>query len=758
MEYKFEKERGVFKLYKGETGKDWSNHLFNGLSYVTSITHYGVPWSRYIDENSVQVTLNCPLTSFVYIRDGKTKNYWNIAGYPSLKKIKKYCCEHGQEYTKISSEYLGIEGSVTYSIAKDDTREVWKVTLRNRTERRRELDIFAVTAFDLNGYAQPVYYSAVTTSATEYVEEANGIYNGNLNPYRPHNRSSGYIISSERVKAYDGNYEKFIGTLGTQTKPLVLERGIDCTNSLATVRQRGGILENEMILEAGEEKSIYYVLGLIGSKEELIANYHCFIEESERIISDSMESERYGELRTKSPEKQINRIMNYWAEHQVSYCMLGKKAVRDNAQLALAMLNYDVAQAKKTIDECVSHQYSDGHSVLTWYPYLEQNIYSDPSAWLVFAVCEYLKETGDMEYLEKRLPWLDGGEGRVREHLEKALEWFGREDNYGPHGLPKIHHADWNDALNIPDEEAESVFMGMLICKVYEEMSRLFEYMGEEEAAKELREKKARLAEMINAEAYNGEYYVRAFSKFGVVGDKSSENGGKIYINPQSWSILSGVCPKERIEKVVKAIDGMESEEGIPMCAPSYKKYDERVGRMSGMLAGVYENGGIYNHAGCFKVMADCKLKRGSRAVETLKKIIPDGAKNPSSKTTAEPYVFTNCYLKHPTVDMEVGFSWQTGTSAWGLMCYYEGILGLQRDYDGLRIDPALPEEWKRAEAWRNYRGNRLHIRYINEGGNKAKLKVDGKEIAGNKLPKFSDQCMHEITVTMRKENEKDIR
>ena len=406
MEYKFEKERGKFKLYKGETGKDWSNHLFNGLSYVMSITHFGVPWSRYIDENSVQVTLNCPLSSFVYIRDTKTKSYWNIGGYPSLKKIKKYCCEHGQEYTKISSEYLGIEGSVTYSIAKEDTREVWKVTLRNRTERRRELDIFAVTAFDLNGYAQPVYYSAVTTSATEYVKEANGIYNGNLNPYRPHNRSSGYIISSERVKAYDGNYEKFIGTLGTQTKPLVLERGKDCTNSLATVRQRGGILENEMILEAGEEKSIYYVLGLIGSKEELIANYSGFIEESERIVKVSMESERFGELRTKCPEKQINRIMNYWAEHQVSYCMLGKKAVRDNAQLAMAMLNYDVAQAKQTIDECLSHQYSDGHSVLTWYPYLEENIYSDPSAWLVFAVCEYLKETGEMEYLEKQLEML----------------------------------------------------------------------------------------------------------------------------------------------------------------------------------------------------------------------------------------------------------------------------------------------------------------------------------------------------------------
>ena len=172
---------------------------------------------------------------------------------------------------------------------------------------------------------------------------------------------------------------------------------------------------------------------------------------------------------------------------------------------------------------------------------------------------------------------------------------------------------------------------------------------------------------------------MRAFSKFGVVGDKSNENGGKIYVNPQSWSILSGVCPQERLDKVIAAMDSTETDEGIPMCMPPYKTYDETVGRMSGMLPGVYENGGIYNHAGCFKVMADCRLGRGDNAVNALKKIAPDGKFNPSSVTTTEPYVFTNCYLKHPSVDMQVGFSWQTGTSAWGLMCYYEGILGLQR-------------------------------------------------------------------------------
>lgn len=167
------------------------------------------------------------------------------------------------------------------------------------------------------------------------------------------------------------------------------------------------------------------------------------------------------------------------------------------------------------------------------------------------------------------------------------------------------------------------------------------------------------------------------------------------------------------------------------------------------MLPGVYENGGIYNHAGCFKVMADCKLRRGENAVATLKKIAPDGEANPSEVTTAEPYVFTNCYLKHPSVDMQVGFSWQTGTSAWALKCYYEGILGLQRGYDGLHILPSLPKSWKRLTAVRCYRGNRLNISYENAGGLNVALTVDGKAIEGNVVPLFDDDKPHDISVRL---------
>lgn len=751
-QYEFNEQKGIFTLYDPETGKDWCNHFFNDVSYVTSVTHFGATYSRYINQDAVQVTLNCPLSSFVYLRDTKTKRYWNTAYYPSLRPVKKYACAHGQQFTRISSECEKIASSLTYAIAPDDTREVWQLTVRNRDKAERTIDAFAVTAFDLNGYAQPVYYNAITTSATEYVPQANAVYNENRNPYRPHARSSGYILCSEPVFAYDGNYEKFIGTMGTFSKPRLLEKGLDCTGSTATVRQRGGILQVRLTLAPDEEKTVYFVLGLADSRDELVRRKDEFVAACPAIIAQATEGEeRYGHLRAHCPEPQFNRIVNFWAEHQVSYCMLGKKAVRDNAQLGMAMLNFNLPLAKKTIDECVVHQYSDGHATLTWYPYPESNIYSDPSAWLLYAVCAYVKESGDFDYLQTQMPYLDGGSDTVLGHIKQAIAWFERADNYGPHALPKIHYADWNDALNIPDENAESVLMGMFICKAYDDMAELCDYLGDTAYAARMRDGKQKLSERINAVAYNGEYYVRAFSEFGTVGDRDSKGGGNIYINPQSWSILAGVCPQERLQSVVAAIDGMETEKGLPMCAPAYAEYDQSVGRMSGMLPGVYENGGVYNHAACFKAMADCRLGRGENAVRTLKKVMPDGEHNPSSLTTTEPYVFTNCYLTHPSVDMQVGFSWQTGTSAWGLMCVYEGIFGLQRGYDGLHIVPCFPPEWKTAQAQRVYRGNRLTVQYINHGGNTVHLQVDGKDIQGNVVPLFDDDAPHTVTVTLDK-------
>ena len=729
MDYKFNIEKGEFILYNPETGKDWSNNLFNDLGYIANITHLGTISSRYLDKTATQVVLNYPLSSFLYIRDNETKKYWNISSFPSLNKVSSYKCVHAQDYTKISSKAHKISSSITYVVSLKDTREIWKVELKNESDKIRKIDLFATTEFDLNGFSQPVYYCAATTNYTEYIKEINCIYDHNLNPFRPYDLCNGYIISSEPVKAYDGSKEKFFGTCGTITKPYILEKGLDSTNSLSAGRPRAGILQNEIMLLPNETKTVYYFLGLTTSKEALINNYKDIIESKESEVENALNTIKYNELKTISPENQFNRIFNYWALHQVKFCTLGKKAVRDNAQLGMALLNFDLKHAKETIDECIIHQYSDGHSVLTWHPYLEPNIYSDPSFWLIISILEYIKESGDFEYLNKKYPYLDKGEGTVYNHLKMAIKWFERKDNYGKNNLPLIHTADWNDALNIPDEKAESVLMGMFIVNAYNELIDLTSYIKDYDYMNELKVNRDKLAKTINDVAYNGKYYVRAFSKYGVVGDETSKNGGNIYVNPQSFSILSNVCPKERLDSVIKAMDSLETKYGIPMCYPPYKTYDESVGRMSGMLEGIYENGGIYNHAGCFKVMADCKLKRGDSAVNALLKIVPDGKYNPSKITTTEPYVFTNCYFKNKAMDMMVGFSWQTGTSAWGLMCYYEGILGLKRSYDGLIISPCVPKTWKKFYAERTFRGNKLYINFINHGGSNISIKIDGKKI-----------------------------
>lgn len=749
MKYDFNTQKGSFYLYDPETGKGWDNIIFNDLSYICSIGHLGYSTSRYLNKDCVNISLSGGLSA-IYIRDKVSNDYWSIGPYPTFKPIENYCCEHSQNYSKISSSYNGIKGEAVYTIHPTDTCEVWKVTLTNTTNSERVISVVPYTMFSLEGFAQPFYYNMPTTSATEYVPEANGIYCQNKNPYRPHEICSGYLVSSQPVAAYCGNPEKFIGTTYSHVNPKILELGQDLPNVNATVRCRGAILQNDFTIPAGESVTVYYAHGLTDDKAKLCKGEGVLHSELEAIVNERLSAPSpFNSLSVECPEPQINRVLNHWAEHQIRNCMIGKKAVRDNAQLAMAILNCDPKSAGEVIEECIVHQYSDGHAVLLWYPVVDSHIYSDPSTWLTFAICEYIKETGDLEYLNKKFAWLDGGEGTVWEHLKAAVEWFSREDNKGPHSIPKIHFADWNDALNIPDENGESVLMSMLIGKAYVEIEHLARYIGDNEYADKVHALYEDLKAVTNEVAFNGDYYVRAFSKAGVVGDKDAENGGKIYVNPQSWSILSGICPPERLDKVLASVAEMETEEGVPLCSPAYSTYDPNVGRMSGMLPGVYENGGIYNHAGCFKVMSDCKLGRGEEAVATLLKIIPDGKANPSSLTTCEPYVFTNCYLKHETMDMMVGFAWQTGTSAWGLMCCYEGILGLNRDYDGLHINPAFPKSWKNVSATRIFRGNKLNIKYINNGGKNVTLKVDGKAIAGNVVPAFADNDDHNIEVTI---------
>ena len=393
------------------------------------------------------------------------------------------------------------------------------------------------------------------------------------------------------------------------------------------------------------------------------------------------------------------------------------------------------------------HQFRDGHAVLTWYPY-DDTRYSDQPFWIIWAVCELIKETGDFSILHTELEWQDGGKATVLEHVKAAVDCLIRDK--GENGLVKIYFAVWNDALNITtDPDAESVMLSHQFALALKELAALMEQIGDAEYAAFLHEQRDILVRDINEKAWDGSWYMRALSKVENIGSQQSQ-GSKKYLNAQSWAVLGDVVPEDRLPSVVAAVDSMEHDFGFPLNQPPYTEYSPNTGRMSGMLPGEFENGGVYCHATGFKILMDCKLGRGTEAIRTLKKIMPDSEKNPCSQSGAEPYVFTNCYSTHPKYYGKSYWSWITGTSAWAMMYPYEGILGVKRDYAGLRLQPNFPADWESARMTRSFRGADYVIEYRNpdrlEKGNPV-ITVDGKPLEGNILPDFRDGKEHLVEV-----------
>jgi cellobiose phosphorylase len=748
--YWFDKDIGTFTLNNADTGKYWYNHLWNKDGYHCAVSHVGHGNSRYVSEDGKIVMLTQDEQRYFYIRDEDKFDFWNIGISPTMVPVENYRCEHGMEYTKISSERNGIKASWLFSVPEKGTYEIWQITIENTCNRTRELSLFPYIKFDLSGYPQPFYYNSDTTSETLFLNEINGIIDWSKNPFQPHERCSGFLASSEKVIHYDGWLEKFNGAIGNSARPDILVNGKNCTDSQITVRERGAVLQNKVELAPGEVKTIYYIAGLSIDSKTVVKECTEAFKTAESVCLNSVERgvKRFSSLRVNTPDERINNIMNFWNQKQVEFCSIGKKAVRDNAQIVMGMLNFNSDLAESSMIECLSHQYADGHAMLLWSPFIDEHLYSDPPMWLVLSVCEVIKETGDIKFLDYEAPFFDKGSASVYEHLKRAINWL--VTRTGPNGISRIFYADWNDALNIPDENAESIFMAMGVSWALNEMASLAEVVEDIEYKNELLERRKRLVDTINKVAWNGDYYVRALSKFGKIGDKDSPVGGNIYINPQTWAILGEVVPDEYRQKLFDSIDDMDTDYGIPLCKPRYEKYYDVVGRMSGMLPGVYENGGIYHHACGFKVFADCKAGRKEEALQSLKKMIPDGEHTPSSITTTEPYVFTNCYLMHEsTAFLLVGFSWQTGTSAWALRSFYEGILGLKRTYKGLQIKPQLPNEWKSTSAKRIFRGCEYNIEYVNNGGTNIQITVDGDNVDGDILPLFNDGKVHDVLVVI---------
>lgn len=764
--YEFSADGNTCVIYDAKTPRYWFNYLWNEHGYCAQISQNGHGRSYYLNEKADMCMINNNDARYVYIRDEEDAHCWNIGAAPLNEKVEEYRCEHSIGYSKLQSKCRGIESSWRIFVPQGGFHEVWTLRLHNEDSKARTLSIFSAVTFELEGFSYPRYYEMYRCMDTRFDKELNGIYCASAHPFAPHKRYNAFLASSEPVYAFDGDLAKFCGAVGTITKldasayalfqrPDVVISGGDCMNSEAALFVLGGVLQHKITLQPGETKEIEITFGVSESIEEAreVSGYYAdpanVCEAYERAQAYNLG--KYESLSVKTPDAKINHIMNQWLKKQIDCCIVGKKGVRDNLQIAVALLNYRQEKAKEEILECLRHQFQDGHAVLTWYPY-DDTRYSDQPFWIIWAVCELIKETGDYSILEQKIAWQDGGEAKVLMHLKAAVNRL--IEDKGRNGLVRIYFADWNDALNITtDPEAESVMLSHQFCLALKEFKKLMEKLGDTEYAAFLENEYEILRRTINEKAWDGEWYMRALSLEENIGSKDSR-GSKIYLNAQTWAVLGDVVPEERLPELIQAVDGMEHDFGFPLNLPPYKEYSPHVGRMSGMLPGLFENGGVYCHATSFKILMDCKLGRGKKAVQTLKKIMPDSEKNPSTQSGAEPYVFTNCYSTHPKYYGKSYWSWTTGTSAWAMKGLYEGIMGVKHDYDGLEISPCFPADWDSAEVTRHFRGADYHVVINNpehlETRN-TEIYVDGEKIIGNILPDFGDGNLHEVEITLVK-------
>ena len=416
----------------------------------------------------------------------------------------------------------------------------------------------------------------------------------------------------------------------------------------------------------------------------------------------------------------------------------------------MALVMADPEAAVANFIRALASQYADG-SVPHGFRPLNRLQYSDKPAWIMQVLPSLIKETGDFSLLEVEIPYLESDEsGSVWDHAVRSMRYLASDT--GKNGLCDQHHADWNDGLEATKEAGnrESVFVSMQLCLGAREMAELARRAGKADAD-EAEEIYQRFKEKLNQVAWDGDWYARTLCGDGYIIGSKDCTYGKMFLNPQSWAVLSGVAEGERAQAIMRKIDEtIENDIGYRICVPPYAEYDSRVGNMSNSMPGASENGGCYNHAAGFKGVADCMLGRAEEAWRAFTKVTPDSPENPISQSGAEPFSYVNCYSSVPQIYGESGYAWRTGTSGWFCQLLIEHILGARRHYDGLEIDPCLPASLPEARILRNFRGVAydIYIKNRPEGGKGAwEIKVNGDSYKSTLLKGFSEKSV-KIEVT----------
>ena len=799
-----------------ETPLPWINYL--GCENFFSLkSNTGGGYCFYKDAKLLRLTRyrynNSPLDNnghYIYIKDKDT--IWNPGWQPTQTPVDNYTCRHGLGYTVISSAKNDIEATSTYLVPIGDNCELNKLTVRNTGNTEKTISVYSYIEFclwnavdDCNNFQRNFSTGEVEIAVNKSTDDSS--YSAIYHKTEYRERRNHYAVHSvnSTVSGFDSSRESFIGTYGSPAMPKAVKEGT-AYNSVASGWSPIGSFKVDITLKPGEEKSLIYTIAYIENSYEDkwesfgIINKKPALALISRYDTEAKFDSALAKLKdywnnllssytVDSKDEKLNRMVNIWNQYQcmvtfnmsrsASYYESGTgrgMGFRDSCQDLLGFVHLIPDSARQRILDIAATQFEDGSAYHQYQPLTKQGNsdigsgFNDDPLWLIAGTAAYLKETNDYSILDEQVAFdCDTSKAKpLMEHLRRSFNYT--TTHLGPHKLPLIGRADWNDCLNlncfssVPGESfqttgpsegpvAESVFIAGMYVKYGKEYAQICHILGLTEEEKQVNDLVDQMYQAVLDSGWDGEWFLRAYdSNSNKVGSKECDEG-QIYIEPQGFCVMAGIGVKEGLAQ--KAMDSVEkildTKYGIMILQPAYKSYHLELGEVSSYPPGYKENAGIFCHNNPWISIAETVVGDGNRAMSTYKKICPAYLEEISEIHRTEPYVYSQMIAGKDAVRHgEAKNSWLTGTAAWTFTSISQYILGVRADFDGLVVDPCLSDDMDKVNIVRKFRGATYNITIENTGSHRrvSSLLVNGNVIEGNIIP--YDENIKEVNVVVK--------
>ena len=798
----FDDKAKEYVITRPDTPLPWINYLGNdGFFSLISNTCGG--YSFYRDAKLLRITRfrynNVPHDDggrCFYICDGDT--VWSPAFLPAKTELDSYACRHGLGYSVFEGSKNAVRAELTVAVPMHTNMEVQKLVLSNESAERKDLTVYAAVEWCLWNAVDDSTNFQRNWNIGEVEIEGGTIYH--KTEYRERRNHYAFYSVNAPIDGYDTDRDTFLGRFRGWSDPAAVEQRTSFM-SVAAGWAPVAALRLKISLAPGESKTLLFRLGYaenpndkkfsapgIINKEKAHELLNAF-ETEEQFDAALSELKQYWDgllsrFSVTSSEEKLDRMVNIWNQYQcmvtfnmsrsASYYESGTgrgMGFRDSCQDLLGFVHLIPERARERILDIASIQFQDGSTYHQYQPLTKRGNgdvgsgFNDDPLWLVACTCAYIRETGDFSILDEPTPFNNeaGTEVPLMEHLRRSVGYTAT--HRGPHGLPLIGRADWNDCLNLncfsntPGEsfqtcsnfesgKAESVFIAGMFVKYGTEYADLCERTGLKEESDSVRLSVKEVNQAVLDYGWDGEWFRRAYDAFSRPIGSSENEQGRIFIEPQGFCVMAGIGGPEYGKRALLSTEAMLGNAfGIEVLSPCYTEYHDYLGEISSYPPGYKENGSVFCHNNPWITLAYCKVRDGNAAFDLYTRNAPAYIEDKSDIHRTEPYCYSQTIAGRSAKTYgEAKNSWLTGTAAWSFVAVSQGILGIRPDYDGLVIDPCLPDTMDGYHARRCFRGTLYDITVSR--GEKKELLVDGKPIAGNIVPlSESSICCIKLTV-----------